>query len=143
MNKLPTFTRPCATAAASGDLRRKADECHVAVLLAPDEARKIADTIDALKSRVFELESQQEEWLVGIEAWNERAEAAEAALADANEELEMMTSKAATYMRQLREMGEALKAAEPYLSGIEPRTAWHKVRAALSSQPDTKGTEDG
>jgi chromosome segregation ATPase len=102
-----------------------------------------ADTIDALKSRVFELESQQEEWLVGIEAWNERAEAAEAALADTNEELEMMTSKAATYMRQLREMGEALKAAEPYLSGIEPRTAWHKVRAALSSQPDTKGTEDG
>jgi predicted nucleic acid-binding Zn-ribbon protein len=122
MNKLPTFTRPCATAAASGDLRRKADECHVAVLLAPDEARKIADTIDALERRV---------------------RAAEAALADANEELEMMTSKAATYMRQLREMGEALKAAEPYLSGIEPRTAWHKVRAALSSQPDTKGTEDG
>jgi hypothetical protein len=78
----------------------------------------------------------------------ERANTAEAALAEANEELEMMTSKAATYMRQLREMGEALQRFVTiadkgmFRDSTGLSLAAHPVvddaRAAIASQPDMK-----
>jgi chromosome segregation ATPase len=75
----------------------------------------------------------------------DRAEAAEAALAEARAKAEEwrqefrrseadrheLSVKYTVALDQNREMGQALRAAEPYLSGIEPRTAWHKVRATL------------
>jgi gamma-glutamyl:cysteine ligase YbdK (ATP-grasp superfamily) len=115
----------------------------------------------------------------------DRAEAAEAALEDTNEELSMKTSTAATYKRQLREMREALKRTNDHRNAMGNKLAeaqrqlremrealklyvhdfevdfccegiviseevpdwkplvehYHRARAALASQPDTKGTE--
>jgi chromosome segregation ATPase len=89
------------------------------VSLNTDIIKSLEVRAEAAEAALVKVQNDCDEWeadyarvvLLHV-AERERAEAAEA---------------------QLCETGEALRAAEPYLSGIEPRTAWHKVRAALES----------
>jgi DNA repair exonuclease SbcCD ATPase subunit len=122
-----------------------------------------ADTIDALERRVREAEEKLDDYKTNViedmrldrdtaEAaleshiigWNEaiaRAEAVEAALAAWKERAEAAEGDYETAQRQLREMGEALKAARDTLGRGQPdrnpeRKEAHRILcAALASQP--------